>query len=310
MVSLFYPSTKTATHALAPYAGPRTSSFYEAIYGLPNATISTLLTHSHLSAPIVTCTAIPAIIFSPGLPSTRISYTAYYEDLASHGYLVVAIDHPYDAQIVEFPDGRVIISTDEEEPDTDAFMDVRVRDVQYVLDRLYSNLTRAIPGASRRLRVAKTGMFGYSFGGAAAANVMLVDARVRGGMNLDGGIYGAAGRADSLKGPFVLMGRPQHNVTGSDETWRTLWGRMGGWKRWVLLGGSTHATFSDEGLFAGVFGLPREAVEEKFGTIEPGRANEVVRAYVRGFFDLVLRGRDGGLYDGPSERYSEVTFEF
>ena len=30
------------------------------------------------------------------------------EDLASHGYVIAAIDHPYDAKCVAFPDGRTV----------------------------------------------------------------------------------------------------------------------------------------------------------------------------------------------------------
>ena len=34
-------------------------------------------------------------------------FLAKLEDLASHGYIVVTIDHIYDAGVVELPDGRV-----------------------------------------------------------------------------------------------------------------------------------------------------------------------------------------------------------
>ena len=34
------------------------------------------------------------------------------EDLASHGFVVAAIDHPYNSQIIAFPDGRRMKSDD------------------------------------------------------------------------------------------------------------------------------------------------------------------------------------------------------
>lgn len=35
-------------------------------------------------------------------------YSTSAGDLASQGYVVITVDHPYDAAIVEFPDGSVV----------------------------------------------------------------------------------------------------------------------------------------------------------------------------------------------------------
>ena len=51
----------------------------------------------------------PVVLFSPGFGVERELYAGLVEDLASHGYVVVSIDHPHDAGVVEFPDGRVVI---------------------------------------------------------------------------------------------------------------------------------------------------------------------------------------------------------
>src|SRR5690606_25535833 len=50
---------------------------------------------------------VPVIIASPGAGSSRILHHTLYEHLAGLGYMVVAVDHPYEAEIVEFNDGRV-----------------------------------------------------------------------------------------------------------------------------------------------------------------------------------------------------------
>jgi predicted dienelactone hydrolase len=49
----------------------------------------------------------PLLFFSHGLGEPRTNYTALSQDLASHGYIVVCIDHPYGG-ITVLPDGRVI----------------------------------------------------------------------------------------------------------------------------------------------------------------------------------------------------------
>lgn len=54
----------------------------------------------------------PLALFSPGSGVSLLAYTAIARALASRGYVVVTVDHPYDANIVEFPDGKVILRTD------------------------------------------------------------------------------------------------------------------------------------------------------------------------------------------------------
>jgi hypothetical protein len=46
--------------------------------------------------------SFPLILFSHGLGGMRFQNTALLEDLASYGYIVVAVDHSYDANVVVF----------------------------------------------------------------------------------------------------------------------------------------------------------------------------------------------------------------
>ena len=47
------------------------------------------------------------IIFSPGFRGVQDANTAHCEELASQGYIVVSIAHPYDNSVVQFPGGRI-----------------------------------------------------------------------------------------------------------------------------------------------------------------------------------------------------------
>ena len=49
----------------------------------------------------------PLLVFSPGFDESSLTYASTLEDLASHGYVIAAIDHPYDATCVTLPDGRL-----------------------------------------------------------------------------------------------------------------------------------------------------------------------------------------------------------
>ena len=50
----------------------------------------------------------PVIIFSHGLGRVSAHYTAFLENLASHGYIVVGVDSPFFSSALKMPDGRII----------------------------------------------------------------------------------------------------------------------------------------------------------------------------------------------------------
>lgn len=315
MVQLFYPAKNVHKYPLAPYMRPGTAAYHESNFGLPNGTISLIQTNSHSGAPIKSCNDIQTIIFSTGYGVSRQSYTTFAEDLASHGYLVITIDHPYDAGVVEFPDGSLVfnnLTKDLEDPGTRLeHIDIRVKDTQFTLDLLYSNLTKSIPGVRTRIRIQETGMFGHSLGGATAAETMFVDSRICGGIDLDGSLGGQVVNKGLAK-PFLLMGAPSHNTT-SDPTWGPFWEHLSGWKRSLVLADSQHLTYSDfpvvAQMLSGIIDLTPKDLEQLFGTIDGLRANVVLRTYLLAFFEFVLRGESDCLFEGPDPLYPEISYQ-
>ncbi len=86
----------------------------------------------------------PVLIFSPGGGMPREVYAAQLEDLASHGYLVAAISHPYDAIVTIFPDGRHFAYSDKRWPAPPSLegeanlnqLEWHANDIRFVLDEL------------------------------------------------------------------------------------------------------------------------------------------------------------------------------
>ncbi|MEU6781894.1 hypothetical protein ABZ912_22045 [Nonomuraea angiospora] len=85
----------------------------------------------------------PVVLFSPGLGGVRAQNTAWAEELASLGYVVVALDHPYDSAAVVLADGRTIrtrvaATGDEHEDERRAagWTAVRADDLGFVLTQL------------------------------------------------------------------------------------------------------------------------------------------------------------------------------
>lgn len=312
LVQAFYPTNDTENYPFAPYMGSATSAFYENYFHLQSGALSVLQTNSHVGAPI-SCDSEPGVIlFSPSLGASRHVYTALAEDLASHGFIVISIDHPYDADLVEFPDGTVILSAIPEnttDADIERFMDLRLEDTIFTLDSLRT-IVYSITGSEYNMDLGNIGIFGHSFGGAIAAEIMLVDDRVAAGLNMDGMLRGSVVTA-GLDKPFLLMGAGAH-YRSTYATWQSFWDNQCGWKRELHLANAEHEVFSDLPVVMELLGLRDsplgKALEEMVGTIDGLRANEVQRAYITAFFEFALRGKDMALLNGPDPEYAEMAF--
>jgi pimeloyl-ACP methyl ester carboxylesterase len=317
MVSVFSPiSPSHCSWSLAPYMVPTTAAFEDtqfAQYGLPNGSFESLNLQVCHRQNLQKFRNYPVILFSPALRTTRLFYSAIAQQISSSGYTVVTIDHPYDADIVTFPDNTTILAAN---ISTDAqillAIDTRVKDISFVLDQLCtpSISDRLILDVICSLGVSKVGIFGHSLGGAAAAEAMLYDSRLIGGLNLDGTFFGSV-VSRGLNRPFLLFGHEGKNTT-TDSSWGEIWPKLTGWKREMMLADSAHYTFSDLPDLVDVIGirdeLPSE-VGQLLGTIDGKRALDIVTIYVTSFFDFVLKGKRRELLDGPSAKFPEVTFE-
>lgn len=135
MTSLFLPVYSTAVRSkvrTVPYMTPLVAEDYGLLattIGLPNSTFASFevnttqvlggrCSNKSRSTSSARRPRLPLIIFSPGFGQSRLLYGTMARSMASEGYAVVTIDHPYDASVVEFPDGSFVrnanISTDDD----------------------------------------------------------------------------------------------------------------------------------------------------------------------------------------------------
>ena len=322
VVSLFYPIDggpsqllvdQQANHysgdTLTPYMPPATATVYEGLlteYGVAKGTFSRLFTRCQTNAPIPRdLSSFPLVIFSPGAVASRFTYTTIAQEIARKGYLVACLDHSYDALIVEFPDGRLIrgIGLDPRYI-LDLMLQVRAQDVSFVLDELVSSSLLS----SYNINVNDTIAFGHSFGGATTAEVMLNDARIKGGVNLDGKLFGSMEKPDTmLSKPFIQFGRARN---GPNEDQDREWKRLSGWKLELQLEEAVHATFSDLPLLAEAIGLRKRLGrkgDEELGKVVGLRALEIMVAYVTAFTEYILTGKTSSLLsDDGGGRFPEV----
>ncbi len=220
--------------------------------------------------------------------------------------MVVGVDHTYENVATTFPDGRVTTCVACEEPEkTEAFWQkvdrTRAADVSFVLDEL-TGAQPTWPGAAL-INPDRIAMAGHSAGGASTATTMVADPRVRAGVDIDGTTSTPIPET-GLSRPFMFLGKPATYTPGSGSeagTWQRDWNRLTGWKRWLLVTGTVHASFTDVGLLAEQLGVDT-------GADLPGaRATEITRRYLRAFLDLHLRGTPQPLLNRPSPAFPEVS---
>jgi hypothetical protein len=144
MVDIHYPAS-AGEHPLRHYLRSQHMSelamlawapSHERRLGLHEDEVNWLfITHSYEWAP-PRHGNFPVIVISAPEDGMRTSLTALAEDLAGHGFIVVTVDHPYDAPVVElWPTREVIEAGDAEREPTDQAADrARANDLAAVAD--------------------------------------------------------------------------------------------------------------------------------------------------------------------------------
>jgi len=322
MVHLFYPTDANASGARAPYVpdadamrGPWNE---EQVKG-----ITAMRAFSYENAALPRGAArYPVVVFAPGGGMKGLTYHVLLEDLAGHGWVVAAIDPPYNARAVRFPDGRVLGNlqpaergwpTTRNREDERRFYQERIvhwsRDVSFVIDQLTA-LDHGNGPFARRLDLQRgVGVFGHSRGGQAAGAVRLLDERVRGSINIDGTageypIQPVKGEDVSGSQPFLWIqktlpapptdgqlqraGRTRTEYDAEIQRLMASWEKKlravtgGAMRVYIDRPGITHIDFSDEPFWDGL--MTPEIRPRKLKTVAD------TRAWVRAFFDGTVRG--------------------
>jgi pimeloyl-ACP methyl ester carboxylesterase len=317
MVSAFSPVPNCRKKKIEPYMPPATAAFQGekfAAYGLPNGSFpsfeletcdSSLSRHRGRSQPF------PLVLFSGALGTSRMLYGSMLQSIAAAGYLVVSVDHPYDADIVEFPNGTVITGLDlETDADIELTLTTRVEDMAFMYKQ--SANTSVINGLFLSHGPAdckrETALIGHSLGGATAAAAMLQMPSIRGGLNIDGTMFGPV-LEKGIDRPFMLIGH-ENKTQETDPSWKSVWPHLTAWKKEFEVKGAAHYGFSDLPLITSVLGLqdmlPVE-VEGVLGMIEGHRMMNITVAYVTAFLDMLLKSGSGKLLNGSSGDFQEVV---
>jgi pimeloyl-ACP methyl ester carboxylesterase len=305
LVQLWYPAVPGGPRAA--YLTPRVARIIAAEHRLPAATFAHVRTNSYRNArPLGRPGGYPAVLFSPGYGVPHALYTTLLEDLASQGFVVIALDHTYETDAVEFPNGELVrrhLPADPGRRGGPASYRLLLRIIgQRVADVRF--LRRSLPVLDRRVgRIidrSRVGVFGHSLGGLTAAAALEQDRALRAGVDLDGSIFGP-GMGWPLGRPFMIM--TEHG----DGTMLRFWRRLRGARLFVRIAGTRHLNFSDWNVLVPWLRRTRTSLPV-VGTIKTARALKIERAYLDAFFGRHLSGASAPLLDSPSP-FPEVQLE-
>ncbi|KAF1842502.1 PAF acetylhydrolase family protein [Cucurbitaria berberidis CBS 394.84] len=314
MASGYYPVSACRRKHQEPYMPTKLASLQDkkfGAYGLPNGTFGSLTletcdkiakSNSCFSKPL------PLVLFSGALGTSRLLYNSMLQSVAAAGYLVISVDHPYDADFVEFPDGTVITGVDISDEELESALTTRVEDIAFLYQQLGGNSSLTdhfFPGYPHRHRFAHTAIVGHSFGGAAAAAAMLQIPSLRGGMNLDGTMFGPVITA-GLDRPFVLLGH-DNKTQETDPSWKATWPRLTGWKKEYEVRGSEHYGFSDLPLITSVLGFQKQLPNQVLGSVEGRRMMKLTVTYVTAFLDFLFKSGSETKLEHASKDFPEVV---
>ena len=346
MVQIWYPAKTKADSQGSPYmqeAAPLTAALarLKSVPELAFEQLKYVTTNAIPSAPVADDKPnFPVLIFLEGAKGFRQMNTFQVEELVSQGYIVVALDQPYTAASVVFPDGhqasglslnqmRTLIHQSyapaEQAPVLNGqtlekgIIPYLAQDVVFTLNQLMG-LNRADSKGilAGRLDLNRAGTFGVSLGGIVVGEACRIEPRLRACLVMD-----ATMPSDVVK---AGLQQPVMWITRDAETMRLERRRAGGWSEAEISQHQTtmRATFEKahaEAYFVQVPGMfhlnltdvpywsPISQHLGVAGPIDQRRAYKIINGYSLAFFDRHLRYKAAVPLDGLSKEYPEVIFQ-
>jgi pimeloyl-ACP methyl ester carboxylesterase len=262
-----------------------------------------------------TYAGFPIILFSHGWNGFNAQNTGQALELASHGFLVVGVQHTYGAVVTVFEDGTIARNNPSAlpsgAPDNEYDMAARkladqwAGDMGFTLDFLQQQNIDPKSPFFNSLNPARVGVYGHSTGGGAAIQFCGTDARCKAllGMDpfmrpvsyeiLEGGVSQPSffmfsqGWVDDVNSRNNgLFNRFIFHVPNSFGV--------------VSIDGTSHYDFSDLPLLS-----PLAPQLKLKGPINGRRVTAIVNDYLLSFFEAALNGSPTGLFNNPP-LYEEV----
>jgi dienelactone hydrolase len=299
-VTVYYPAEPGKGDEHAVFASKAVEDVLAKTNACPSFILESIRPNSYVDAAPVAGKTFPVLLFSGGLYGQFPFYNSLLESVAAEGYIVVAVEHPYSEIAVENSAGELILNTaagtayfdtetdnDKLEANANALCDIWTADMLFVLDSL-GELNTSNTVLKGSMDLSKTGIFGHSFGGAAAIQCLQERKELAAGINMDGSIYGKQ-KTTPVEQPVVFMNNAQEAVISAICFQEKVEASLTSEACYhMILLDSTHDSFAtDSGL-----------LYDKYPFLKCGDVADVngktalyaLTAYITAFFDQYIKG--------------------
>lgn len=250
----------------------------------------------------------PILLFGPGGygPPTD-CYHFLLTDLASHGWVVVGLDHPWEQPFLRFPNGTGLtgVATDfVPEAGIGPVLEQRANDTKHFMS-VFPSMAAEMGASFNTSAYAK---LGHSVGGADAATARYLHADLLSMINIDGAFFERANATEDgthpadVGIPSFLFGSSIHVPDGPEVSWHKWALQQSAKITWAVVKGTEHVDFSD-----GTFWKTFDDAYTRLGPIDGLKMVDITRLYVREWFEKTLLGKDAPHLEGRSEEFPEVT---
>lgn len=325
VVQAWYPADCGHRH-LAPYRRWKETTMLSSYQSI-------IWTHSCEDGTVAANGApFPVLIFDPSMNGRRTQTTFLMEELASHGFVIFSLDHPYNSGPMELASGKVLqIPPNPFLPlgtvGFDGFYRVvnkevvkQTADTIFVLDTIARWNKVSTPDPSnifyQRLDLGRIGMLGDSLGGSVAAETAVLDPRIRAVFSMSGPFFATA-RQKGVTVPFFEIAEPTPLKSEAELARLDADGRVDGeidkadmhnlFSNLSLHGGfyaeiegANHSSFTDKPFFSPLLRLGGEVPAVAL------RRAEIVRQYALAFFSETLKSQPAPLLHQEPSPFSEL----
>ncbi|HSL43297.1 MAG TPA: hypothetical protein VK897_07690 [Anaerolineales bacterium] len=260
----------------------------------------------------------PVILFSHGWNGFNAQNTGQAIELASHGYIVVGVQHPYGAVITVFEDGTIAHNNpsalpsgapDEEyEAAAQKLVDQWAHDLAYALNFIASQNEDAASPFHETMDLSRVGVYGHSTGGGAAIQFCGTDPRCTALLGMDPFMRPVSPQVleNGVPQPsFFMFSQHWADDTGSrnNELFRSFTAQAPQMLGLISIDGTAHYDFSDLPRLSPL--APRLGLK---GPISGERVTTIINDYLIAFFDFTLKDMPTSLFEEENQKYNEARF--
>jgi hypothetical protein len=239
-------------------------------------------------------------MLSPGNGTNIEFYSSLAGEIASHGYIVVGLNHPYDVPAVLLSDGSTApydksqwsLEASAHQKYTQERIKVRTQDVLFALEQLIKLNSDSNNPFAGILNLDSIAVAGHSLGGITASEACKADTRFKACLNFDGlsqgGPFSAQETMIPPSQPFLFLTKETQLhpmiLQAFEATTQSYW---------VTIRGASHDSFTDGPVLRpSLVPIPNQA----------DQLMRTIQEYSLAFLDQTLKGIPSGLLAHSAEQ--------